>query len=237
MYTPFVNAQESIRLDSIIIQGGRLPSSLFSEGKQISILTQQDIRAIPASSLDELLAYVTGVHVTTRNSFGAQADIGIRGSTYAQILVLIDGQRMNDPLTGHFNSNLSVPIQQINRIEIIRGPASASYGSDAMGGVIAVSTNTYVNYIQMSAASSSVDKTNEVLMEDNKRSNNSSTYSSNVSLKLGSYGNSWQYLDVEKKTRRLIVGGYATNTAVEGEKRANPNTLDIFSAPANYMSF
>ena len=63
MYTPFVNAQESIRLDSIIIQGGRLPSSLFSEGKQISILTQQDIRAIPASSLDELLAYVTGVFV------------------------------------------------------------------------------------------------------------------------------------------------------------------------------
>ena len=237
MYTPFVSAQESIRLDSIIIQGGRLPSSLFSEGKQISILSQQDIRAIPASSLDELLAYVTGVHVTTRNSFGAQADIGIRGSTYAQIVVLIDGQRMNDPLTGHFNSNLSVPIQQINRIEIIRGPASASYGSDAMGGVIAVSTNTYVNYIQMSAVSSSVDKTNEVLTKDNKRSNNSATYSSNVSLKIGSYGSSWQYLDVEKKTRRLIVGGYAMNTAVEGEKRANPNTLDIVSAPANYRSF
>ncbi len=64
---------------------------------------------------------------------------------------------MNDPLTGHFNSNLSVPIQQTNRIEIIRGPASASYGSDAMEGVIAVSTNTYVNYIQIRAASSSVD--------------------------------------------------------------------------------
>ena len=44
-------------------------------------------------------------------------------------------------------------------------------------------------------------------------------------------------MDVEKKTRRLIVGGYAMDTAVEGEKRANPNTLDIFSAPANYMSF
>lgn len=237
MYTPFANAQESIRLDSIIIQGGRLPSSLFSEGKQISILSQQDMRAIPASSLDELLAYVTGVHVTTRNSFGAQADIGIRGSTYGQILVLIDGQRMNDPLTGHFNSNLSLPIQQINRIEIIRGPASASYGSDAMGGVIAISTNTYVNYIQMSAASSSVDKTNEVVMEDNKRSKNSTTFASNAALKMGSYGSSWQYLDVDKKTRRLIVGGYAMNTAIEGEKRANPNTLDIFSAPANYMSF
>ena len=71
MYTPFANAQESIRLDSIITQGERLPSSLFSEGKQISILSQQNIGAIPASSLDELLAYVTGVHVTTRNIFGA----------------------------------------------------------------------------------------------------------------------------------------------------------------------
>jgi iron complex outermembrane receptor protein len=77
----------------------------------------------------------------------AQADISIRGSTFEQVLVLIDGNPMSDAQTGHFDMDLAIPLDQVERIEILRGPASASYGTDAMGGAINVVTKSAVQSI------------------------------------------------------------------------------------------
>jgi iron complex outermembrane receptor protein len=82
--------------------------------------------------------------MNARAGFGIQTDIGLRGSTFSQVLILIDNQRLNDGLTGHFNNNIPVPLSEIAQIEIVKGPSGVSYGADAVGGVIHIKTKTYV---------------------------------------------------------------------------------------------
>src|SRR5690606_25804552 len=70
----------------------------------------------------------------------AQADLSIRGGSFEQILVLVDGVPVNDRQTGHFHLDVAVPLDAVERIEVLRGPASAIYGSSAIGGVVNIVT-------------------------------------------------------------------------------------------------
>lgn len=104
----------------------------------VQVLEGDEIRALPVRNVEEALRWATGVHFQPRS--GAQADVSIRGSSFEQVLVLVDGVRMSDPQSGHFDLDLAVPLERVERIEILRGPASAVYGADAFGGVINVVT-------------------------------------------------------------------------------------------------
>lgn len=139
-----IQAQEATTLsaDTVTITAGRFRQGAQQTGRNISVMYAEDIAQLPVNSLDELLRYVPGVEVQSRNGFGAQSDIIIRGSTFSQVLMLIDGMRLNDPLTGHFNSNIPISPAEIDRIEILKGPAAAMYGPDAVGGVIHIITKT-----------------------------------------------------------------------------------------------
>lgn len=86
----------------------------------------------------ELLEWALGADVQARS--GAQADLALRGGTSEQFLVLVDGVRMSDAQTSHFDLDLAVPLAEIERIEILRGPATAVYGADAVGGVVQIVT-------------------------------------------------------------------------------------------------
>ena len=137
-----LNGQTDI-LDTVLVSSSNIPMSLQQTGRNITVISKQELSLIPANSLDEILQTVTGVEIQSRNGFGAQADISMRGSTFTQVLVLIDGMRLNDPLTAHFNANIPVSKAEIESIEILRGPAAAMYGPDAVGGVINVKTKTF----------------------------------------------------------------------------------------------
>lgn len=130
-------------LDSVLVFATRLAVKKHESGKNITILTAKEINEFPITSVDELLSYVCGINLNSRGGFGVQADIGMRGSTFSQVLVLVDHQRINDGLTGHFNSNIPIPLSEIHHIEIVRGSATASYGADAVGGIIHIKTKTY----------------------------------------------------------------------------------------------
>lgn len=103
-------------------------------GFTLEVLDSVMLRQLPASTLPQLLARALGVDVQTRSA--ASADVAIRGGSYQQALVLVDGVRMTDAQTAHFTLDLPVPVNEIERIEILRGGASALYGPDAAGGVI-----------------------------------------------------------------------------------------------------
>ncbi|MFN8207157.1 MAG: TonB-dependent receptor [Bacteroidales bacterium] len=130
-------------LDSVVVYSPRILQHIRETGRDITVLSRRELQAIPASSLDELLRFIPGVETQQRGIYGVQGDLSLRGSTFAQVLVLLDGMRVNDPLTGHFSNNFPVTISDIERIEIIRGPSSAAYGPDAVGGIINIITKAF----------------------------------------------------------------------------------------------
>ncbi len=133
----------TIMLKELRVYSSRYGIKVENSGKNISIIEAEEIERLPVSSVDEMLRYVPAIEVQSRGAFGVQSDILIRGSTFNQILIMIDGMRLNDPLTGHFNSNIPVSIAEIERVEIIRGPAAAIYGPDAVGGVVNIITKSF----------------------------------------------------------------------------------------------
>jgi len=91
-------------------------------------------------SVEDLLLGVTGVDVRRRGPGGVQADVGIRGATFEQTLILIDGVKVSDPQTGHHNLDLPVALADIERIEVQKGPSARIWGPNAFGGVVNIIT-------------------------------------------------------------------------------------------------
>lgn len=130
-------------VDTVSIVSTRVEQPPTHTGRNITVIPAKVIASLPVLSADEILRYVPGVEVQQRGPMGAQSDILMRGSTFSQVLLLIDGMRLNDPLTAHFNGNIPIPASEIYRIEVLRGPAAALYGPDAVGGVINIITTTF----------------------------------------------------------------------------------------------
>lgn len=140
------NAQEkAIELDPITITASLTPVSASKTGRNILIIKGDVLQKLPVQSIDELLRYVPGVEVQSRGPMGAQADFTIRGGTFQQVLVILDGIRLNDPLTGHFSSYIPISPAEIDRIEVLKGASSAIYGTEAVGGVIHIISKTFAN--------------------------------------------------------------------------------------------
>ncbi|MDX2286305.1 MAG: TonB-dependent receptor [Bacteroidia bacterium] len=127
-------------LDTVAIATSRADQTAGESGRHITVLSAEALQRLPAASVDEAIRYLSGAEVQSRGAFGTQSDFSIRGSTFSQVLVLLDGMRLNDPLTGHFSSNIPVTLSEIARIEVLRGPAAAQFGPDAVGGVIHIVT-------------------------------------------------------------------------------------------------
>ena len=102
------------------------------------VITREDIARLPGRTVADILDDALGVEIMGRSP--AQADIAMRGSSATQVLVLVDGVRVNDPQTEHANLDLAVPLQDVERIEILRGVGSTLYGPDAAGGVVNIIT-------------------------------------------------------------------------------------------------
>lgn len=137
-----IQAQE-IELDPITVTATLSQKRSSETGRNITIIKGENFKNLPVHSLDELLRYVPGVEIQARGPMGSQSDIVLRGGTYQQVLVILDGMRLNDPNTGHFNSYIPIAPAEIDRIEILKGASSAIYGADAVGGVIYVFTKTF----------------------------------------------------------------------------------------------
>ena len=129
-------AFEAALQDSVVVTALRQSSAVRQTGRRVSVLTAADLRLLPAASFDELIRYIGGVETQSRGGFGVQSDITMRGSSFDGVVILLDGIRLHDPQTGHLLSNFPVPMSEIARVEVVRGPAALLYGPDAVGGVI-----------------------------------------------------------------------------------------------------
>lgn len=132
-------AAENINLDDIVVVASRIPQSRESVIGDVTIINRDEIEHAGQSTLVELLQSQPGVEVTSNGGAGALSNVYLRGSGANQIVLLLDGIRVNSVTAGttYFGN---IPLSQIDHIEILRGPASSLYGQDAIGGVIQIFT-------------------------------------------------------------------------------------------------
>ena len=128
-------------LDEIEVSAQRSPALYSQVARIISVIERKEIEASAAQSIQDLLDYVAGVDVRQRGAEGVQADVSIRGGTFDQTLILLNGINITDPQTGHHNLNIPVGLSQIERIEILEGPAARVYGPNAFSGAINIITS------------------------------------------------------------------------------------------------
>ena len=138
----FSMAQEfpSQELDSVTITSTRIDIPFRENSRTITVVTSEDIKNSAAVNVADLLQQFAGVDIRRRGTGGSQADLYIRGGGFDQTLLLIDGIKMDDAQTGHHTMNAALPIEVIERIEIIKGPAARIFGQNAFTGAINIVT-------------------------------------------------------------------------------------------------
>ncbi len=135
----FVAGGDTIWLaEPVEVVGSRVPAALPGVLRSVSLLEASALERLPGRSAAEQLATVPGVQVAQRQQYGVQADLSIRGSTFEQVQVLLDGVDVSDPQTGHHLLNLPLDLRDIARLEVLPGHGSALYGSGAFGGTVNV---------------------------------------------------------------------------------------------------
>ncbi len=126
--------------DDILVTPTRYPKSISRVAEDVTIITAEDIKAVNAHTVTDVLQYVTGVQVAVRGGPGSFQDVFVQGSAERHVLAMIDGVSQNT-LSDGFADIGAIPVQNIERIEIIKGPASSVWGS-SLGGVINIITKS-----------------------------------------------------------------------------------------------
>jgi vitamin B12 transporter len=133
--------ESSVKLHEVVVTATKTEQDPQDLTQSVTVITADEIRKSGARTAAEVIARTTSVEVNDYGGDGQLANISIRGSLYQQVLVLLDGKRLNSAGAGGFDmSDLPVPLDKIDRIEIVRGPSSALYGADALGGVVNIIT-------------------------------------------------------------------------------------------------
>jgi len=137
-----LKAQNSLKktLDEVIVSANRAQSQ--GNITNVQIIGLEEIENAPVQTIEDLLEYAMNVDVRQRGGQGVQADISMRGGTFEQVLVMLNGIKLNDPQTGHHTMDLPVSLEQIERIEIITGGASRVFGNYAYTGAINIITKS-----------------------------------------------------------------------------------------------
>ena len=138
-FTTNVFADNELKTSDVFVTATRTPIAKNNVISDITIISEQDIQRAGSSSLPELLQRQPGIEIANLGGSGKVSTIGIRGTSSTHSIILVDGIRLSAATTG-FTAIEHIPLSQIEKIEIVRGPASSLYGQDAIGGVIQIFT-------------------------------------------------------------------------------------------------
>ena len=135
-----ISSQTTQQLDEVVVSDSKISIPFSKNFRSVQVVDSKTIQETAVRNVTELLQLVTGLDIRRRGVSGTQADLYIRGGGFDQTLLLIDGMKMDDIQTGHHTLNLLLPIQLIERIEIIKGPAARIFGQNAFNGSINIVT-------------------------------------------------------------------------------------------------
>ena len=133
----FAQIEKEIELEKVeIISSPRIEIPSLDNSINIVTISKEQIENSTATNISELLQQVAGLDIRRRGAEGMQADLYIRGGSFDQTLLLIDGIKVEDPQTGHHTMNMTLPLEVIEKIEIIKGSAGRMYGQNAFTGAV-----------------------------------------------------------------------------------------------------
>ena len=141
---PILRSQEktdsvNVNLSELQVNANR--NKLYSEmGRVLTIVDKAEIARTAVQSIDQLLDYVAGLDIRQRGVGGTQADISVRGGSFDQVLVLLNGVNITDPQTGHFNLDIPLNLSDVSRVEILEGSSARVLGPNAFSGAINIVT-------------------------------------------------------------------------------------------------
>ncbi|HWY99639.1 MAG TPA: TonB-dependent receptor [Edaphobacter sp.] len=121
--------------ESITVTTTLEPLPLAESNRSVNLISPRD-QPLISNSVVDYLRQDTSLNLQARAPNGVQADLSLRGTTFEQSLVLLNGLRINDPETGHLNLDIPIPLDAVTRIDILHGSGSTFYGSDAIGGAV-----------------------------------------------------------------------------------------------------
>ena len=129
----------------VVVTAATTPVEMGTVTRTLTVITREQIEALPVHSIADVLRLAASVDVRARGVRGVQTDFAVRGANFGQMLVLVDGVRLNDAQSGHHNGDIPVALDDVERIEILHGPGSALFGADAFGGTVNVVTRRTVD--------------------------------------------------------------------------------------------
>ncbi|MBK75610.1 MAG: TonB-dependent receptor [Henriciella sp.] len=136
-----ISDTEENRLGPVVVEGSRLDQTATEVGSSVSIISEEDLEQLNLDFALDAVATAPGVTINQNGAFGGSASVRIRGASSGQTLVLIDGVPVGDPSTTDGSFNFAyLDTANIERIEILKGPQSTLWGSDAIGGVVSLTT-------------------------------------------------------------------------------------------------
>ena len=138
-----------IDLEEVEVTADASPDVFAPIGRTITQVRKSEIERAAVQSLTDMLEFIPNVDLRQRGPYGAQADISIRGSSFDQTIVLLNGINISDPQTGHYSLNLPIDLESVEKIEVLEGPASRIFGNNALGGAVNFITGTQPeNYLK-----------------------------------------------------------------------------------------
>jgi iron complex outermembrane receptor protein len=136
--------EEEQELDEVMVTASRLQTPLSQAAKRVTVISKEQIERAPVQSIQDILLYAAGVDVVQRGGHGVQADLSIRGGTFDQNAILLNGVNLSNAHTGHYNLDIPLNLSDIERIEIIHGPSALVYGVGSFSGGINIITKKNV---------------------------------------------------------------------------------------------
>jgi iron complex outermembrane receptor protein len=139
--TDTVTVSKNVDIDEVVISKPSAASTYSELMRAVVVITIDELSSMPITTLQELLEQLASVDIRQRGGQGVQADLMVRGGSFDQVLVLLNGVNITDPQTGHHNLNIPIDLESIERIELLQGPGARIFGPGTYSGVINIITS------------------------------------------------------------------------------------------------
>lgn len=143
--TDSVTVSKNVDISEVVVNAPRAASTYSELARAVVVISSEEIGRMAATSLNELLEVLASVDIRQRGAHSVQADLMVRGGSFDQVLVLLNGVNITDPQTGHHNLNIPIDLESIDRIELLQGPGARVYGPGAFSGAINIITKPPTN--------------------------------------------------------------------------------------------